>query len=285
MIEISDISFKYAGSKTPVFSNFSLSVGTGRVCGLLGKNGTGKTTLLYLMAGLLRPRQGSVTMGGVETARRRVETLREMFLVPEEFYLPDISLDAYVCANAPFYPRFSREVLDSCLADFGLEGRLRLGRLSMGQKKKAYMSFALAAGTRLVLMDEPTNGLDIPSKSTFRRVVARCMTDDRTLVISTHQVRDVESLLDHLVIISTSGLLLDASAADVCARYSFGLRQPGEPQDGVVYSEPTPQGDVVIARRSGGDPETQPNLELLFNAIVGGRIGREDFSGGKEARP
>ena len=285
MIEVSDISFKYAGSKTPVFSDFSLKIGAGRICGLLGKNGTGKSTLLYLIAGLLRPQRGSVTFDGVVTARRRVDVLREMFLVPEEFYLPDVSLDAYVRTNAPFYPRFSREVLDRCLSDFGLGGPLRLGKLSMGQKKKVYMSFALAAGTRLVLMDEPTNGLDIPSKSTFRRVVAQCMADDRTLIISTHQVHDVEQLLDHLLFISTEGILLDASVSDVCSRYSFEFRQPGQPLDDAVYSEPTLQGNAVIARRADGAPETQLGLELLFDAVVQGKIGSGDLQAGKEVRP
>lgn len=272
MIEVSDISFKYAGSKTPVFSDFSLKIGEGRICGLLGKNGTGKSTLLYLIAGLLRPQRGSVTFDGVVTARRRVDVLREMFLVPEEFYLPDVSLDAYVRTNAPFYPRFSREVLDRCLADFDMPSSLRLGRLSMGQKKKVYMSFALAAGTRLLLMDEPTNGLDIPSKSLFRRVVARHMTDERTLIISTHQVHDVEQMLDHLLLIGRKGILLDASVSDVCNRYSFELRQPGEPQDDVIYAEPSFNGNMVMARRKPDSPESQLNLELLFNAVVQGKL-------------
>lgn len=272
MIEVSDISFKYAGSKTPVFSDFSLKIGEGRICGLLGKNGTGKSTLLYLIAGLLRPQRGSVTFDGVVTARRRVDVLREMFLVPEEFYLPDVSLDAYVRTNAPFYPRFSREVLDACLADFDMPSSLRLGKLSMGQKKKVYMSFALAAGTRLLLMDEPTNGLDIPSKSLFRRVVARHMTDERTLIISTHQVHDVEQMLDHLLLIGRKGILLDASVSDVCNRYSFELRQPGEPQDDVIYVEPSFNGNMVMARRKPDSPESQLNLELLFNAVVQGKL-------------
>lgn len=285
MIHIENLKYKYQGAKQYVFDGFNLDLEDNNIYGLLGKNGTGKSTLLYLMAGLLRPQRGSVAFEGVETARRRVDVLREMFLVPEEFYLPDVSLDAYVRTNAPFYPRFSREVLDRCLADFGLGGPLRLGKLSMGQKKKVYMSFALAAGTRLVLMDEPTNGLDIPSKSTFRRVVAQCMADDRTLIISTHQVHDVEQLLDHLLFISTGGMLLDASVSDVCSRYSFEFRQPGEPQDDVVYAEPTPQGNAVIARRADGAPETQLGLELLFDAVVQGKIGSGDFEAGKEVRP
>lgn len=272
MIEVSDISFKYAGSKTPVFSDFSLKIGEGRICGLLGKNGMGKSTLLYLISGLLRPQSGSVAIDGVETSRRLPGVLSEMFLVPEEFYLPDVSLEAYVRTNARFYPRFSREVLDACLADFDMPSSLRLGRLSMGQKKKVYMSFAFAAGTRLLLMDEPTNGLDIPSKSLFRRVVARHMTDERTLIISTHQVHDVEQMLDHLLLIGRKGILLDASVSDVCNRYSFELRQPGEPQDDVIYAEPSFNGNMVMARRKPDSPESQLNLELLFNAVVQGKL-------------
>ena len=86
----------------------------------------------------------------------------------------------------------------------------------MGQKKKVFMSFALATGTRFLLMDEPTNGLDIPSKSQFRKVIANNMTEDRTLIISTHQVHDVESLLDHIIIMNQSQLLLDASISNIC---------------------------------------------------------------------
>lgn len=272
MIEVKNVNYRYPGNKIPVFADFSVSIGEGKVYGLLGQNGMGKSTLLYLISGLLRPQLGSVAIDGVETSRRLPGVLSEMFLVPEEFYLPDVSLEAYVRTNARFYPRFSREVLDACLADFDMPSSLRLGRLSMGQKKKVYMSFALAAGTRLLLMDEPTNGLDIPSKSLFRRVVARHMTDERTLIISTHQVHDVEQMLDHLLLIGRKGILLDASVSDVCNRYSFELRQPGEPQDDVIYAEPSFNGNMVMARRKPDSPESQLNLELLFNAVVQGKL-------------
>lgn len=285
MIEISKISFEYethSGLKfwkrdsekvgTRIFDDFSLTLTENKIYGLLGKNGTGKSTLLYLIAGLLRPQHGTVTIDGIEARLRRPEVLREMFIVPEEFDLPPVSLDAYVKMNAPFYPRFSREVLDSCLRDFDLPLSLRLGELSMGQKKKVYMSFALAAGTRLLLMDEPTNGLDIPSKSQFRRVVANNMSDERIMIISTHQVHDVEQLLDHIIMISRSNLLLDASVADICSKYSFELRQPGGGMSDVLYAEPSLQGNAVIARREENTPETQLNLELLFNAVSEGKL-------------
>ena len=203
---------------------------------------------------------------------RRPEMLEEVFIVPEEFDLPSMTLDKYVSINQPFYPHFSREVLENCLNDFELPTTLSLQSLSMGQKKKVFMSFALAAGTRLLLMDEPTNGLDIPSKVQFRRVVANNMTDDRTLIISTHQVHDVESLLDHILILNQRQLLLDASVGDICDRYSFEYRTPGSAADSVLYSEPSVQGEAVIVPRNPDKVETPLNLELLFNAVTLGKV-------------
>ena len=312
MIDIQNITFRYPGQSVPVFSDFSLRLSENRIYGLLGKNGTGKSTLLYLIAGLLRPQSGSVNCDSVAidrtgaaapdgpaTAsrpaaapahRREAGMLRDLFVVTEEFDLPAMTLEAYVRLIAPFYPRFSREVLQGCLDDFELPLSLRLNALSMGQKKKVYMSIALAARTPLLLMDEPTNGLDIPSKSQFRRIVARNMADDQTLIISTHQVHDVEPLLDHLLILSDSALLLNASVQDLTDRYAFTLQPAGasRPLNGTsrpvnggtaavaaeapLYAEPTLQGNAVITRRREGDPETPLNLELLFNAVTKGLL-------------
>ena len=183
MIEVKNICFKYAGQKDLVFDDFSLELKQNNIYGLLGKNGTGKSTLLYLISGLLRPKKGSVCFDGVETKLRKPEMLSEIFIVPEEFDLPAMSLSEYVKINRPFYPQFSMEVLEGCLQDFELSTDLKLNALSMGQKKKVFMSFALATNTKLLLMDEPTNGLDIPSKSQFRKVIAQHMTEDRTLII------------------------------------------------------------------------------------------------------
>lgn len=268
MIQIDHLDFGYPGSKHQVFGDFSLTLHESNIYGLFGKNGTGKSTLLYLLCGLLRAKRGTILVDGKAAGKRQPDMLRDIFLIPEEFELPNVKLSTYVDINRGFYPLFSQQVLDSCLRDFELPLSLRLGELSMGQKKKVYMSFALATGTRLLLMDEPTNGLDIPSKSLFRKVVAKNMTDDRTLIISTHQVHDVESLIDHVVVINQSQLLLDASVSDICDRYTFGYRPASAMDDSVLYAEPTLQGNAVVARRSEGDPETPLNLELLFNALV-----------------
>ena len=176
MIEVQNISFKYKGQKALVFDGFSLQLEENRIYGLLGKNGTGKSTLLYLLTGLLRPLKGSVCCDDIATCKRQPEMLRDMFLVTEEFDLPAIRLSEYVKLYKPFYPHFSDEILQGCLADFELPADVHLGELSMGQRKKAYIAFAMATNTKYLLMDEPTNGLDIPSKSQFRKVIARHMT-------------------------------------------------------------------------------------------------------------
>ena len=272
MIEVNNISFKYAGQKDLVFDDFSLTLEQDNIYGLLGKNGTGKSTLLYLISGLLRPKKGSVSFDGVETSKRQPETLQEIFIVPEEFDLPPMSLEQYVNINRPFYPQFSMTVLEGCLKDFELPMDLQLNALSMGQKKKAFMAFALATNTKVLLMDEPTNGLDIPSKSQFRKVVAQYMTENRTLIISTHQVHDVESLLDHILILTPQKLLLDAKVAEIQEKYTFEYRTPDDMED-ALYAEPSLQGNAVIAPRKTDSAETQVNLELLFNAVTQGKIG------------
>ena len=221
MIDVAGLSFSYGRKKSKVLDNFSMSLDKGSVYGLLGKNGTGKSTLLYLMAGLLRPQAGRVLYKGDDVTKRYPTTLQDMFLVPEEFALPNVSLKQYVKLNAPFYPHFSDELLNACLRDFDMNEDIHLGELSMGQKKKAFMCFALATNTSLLMMDEPSNGLDIPSKSQFRKVIASGMTDEKSVIISTHQVRDIDSLLDHVLIMDGTQLLLNQSVASICERLYF----------------------------------------------------------------
>ena len=163
------------------------------------------------------------------------------------------------------------EILNKCLEEFELPNDIRLNSLSMGQKKKAFMSVALATNTRYLLMDEPTNGLDIPSKSQFRKVVTNQMSDDRIMILSTHQVHDVESLLDHILFLDIHRLMMNKSIAEITEKYSFEYRQPSDMAD-VLYAEPTLQGNAVIATRKEGDVETPVNLELLFNAVAKGTI-------------
>ena len=267
MFLVEDLTFSYARGRENTLSNFSLSLEKGKVYGLLGKNGAGKSTLLYLMSGLLTPKSGRVLYHGVDVRRRLPLTLQDMFIVPEEFELPSVSLQSYVKLNAPFYPRFSEEDMKHYLALFDLNDKIHLGQLSMGQKKKVFMSFALAANTSLLLMDEPTNGLDIPGKSQFRKMIAAGMSDERTILISTHQVRDIDRILDHIVIMDNSHVMLDASVAEICSRFAFVESDDRSLLSSAIYALPTLQGNLMMLPNED-DADTPINLELLFGAVL-----------------
>lgn len=271
MIDIKDLNYSYPGTRRKVFSDFNLNIEGNKIYGLLGKNGTGKSTLLYLISGLLRPGKGStVSVDGHESRRRDAEMLADMFIVAEEDTLPGISLHAYIKNYCSLYPHFSEEILNQCLSDFDMDTNLpNLHALSMGQRKKVTMSLALASGCHTMLMDEPTNGLDIPSKALFRKVIAKNMTDDRTLIISTHQVHDIESLLEHIIIIDRSRVLLNSSADEITGKYAFRnitIDEAKSPE--VLYTEPSPMGLAAIMRRQNDEDETQMNLELLFDYVL-----------------
>lgn len=182
-----------------LYCTTSLSFESGRVYGLLGKNGCRKvhSPLSDVRSTISKV---SKVMSRYDVRRRLPVTLQDMFLVPEEFELPPVSLVSYIELNSSFYPRFSKEDMIKYLHYFEMDMDINLGSLSMGQKK-VFMSFALATNTSLLLMDEPTNGLDIPGKSQFRKFIASGMSDDKTIVISTHQVRDIDKVLDHVLII------------------------------------------------------------------------------------
>ena len=264
MIQFNNVSYRYSGSKTQSISDFSMDLASGKIVGLLGANGAGKSTLLYLMTGLLRPTTGDVDVNGFRPWDRHPGFLSSIFLVPEEIEVPALSLEKYVRAYSPFYPNFSHASMEEALSHFNLTPDIHLGSLSMGQKKKAFLAFALACHTPVLLMDEPTNGLDIPGKSEFRKAVARTMDEDRTIIISTHQVRDLEQLLDHVVIMDNKGILLNDSVQSLQQRFAFGL-SPVLPENGILWSEGVMGGYAYMKVRTPEEPETEVNLEALFN--------------------
>lgn len=265
MLEIDNLSFRYPGRNRDTINNLSLEIIPGGTYGLLGRNGVGKSTLLYLIAGLLTPDHGCVKLDGTPTRSRLPHTLQSIMIVPEELTLPPITLKRFVEINAPLYPRFSMDDLQRHLTTFEIDPEMpyKLTSLSMGQRKKVYMSFALACNTPLVLMDEPTNGLDIPGKMAFRRFVAANMTDERTIIISTHQVRDVETLLDHVLIISPESVLLNASTAAIAARLAFVHTTDPEVASRALYAQPA-IGGISAVLSNDGSYDTEINLESLF---------------------
>lgn len=263
MITLKELSFSYSRKKE-VLDRINLEVGSGHICGLLGKNGEGKTTLLNLLSGQIFPDQGSCLVLEETPSERNARFLQQIFLLPEEISMPEVTAIEYIKMYAPFYPTFRDDICKACVESFEINLSDRLSKMSQGQRKKVAITLALAAHTPLLLMDEPTNGLDIPSKATFRRLVASLIDDNQTVIISTHQVRDLESLIDTVLILDQRQILLNKTLNEIGEKLYFG---PLLPEEKALYSEPTPQGTTGVTARDGKE-ETAVSLELLFNAAI-----------------
>ena len=263
MITLKELSFSYSRKKE-VLDRINLEVGSGHICGLLGKNGEGKTTLLNLLSGQIFPDQGSCLVLEEIPSERNARFLQQIFLVPEEISMPEVTAIDYIKMYAAFYPTFRDDICKACVESFEINLSDRLSKMSQGQRKKVAITLALAAHTPLLLMDEPTNGLDIPSKATFRRLVASLIDDNQTVIISTHQVRDLESLIDTVLILDQRQILLNKTLNEIGEKLYFG---PLLPEEKALYSEPTPQGTIGVTAREDKE-ETAVSLELLFNAAI-----------------
>lgn len=267
MLNIKNCTFNYRHKGEPTIDDFSLNLKEGGVYGLLGSNGAGKTTLLQLISGLLTPVSGEVTLDGENTRLRHPSTLEKIFFVPEEIDLPPLKLDTFINLNGALYPKFSKEEMYHHLDTFGLPRDIRLDKLSMGQKKKVALSFAMACNTKILLMDEPTNGLDILAKSAFRKYVIESMSDDRIFVISTHQVRDVSQILDHILIMDKRKVLLDRTVSEIQDKMKFTETVNNELINNALYAVKGLGGASVILPNEDGD-DSELNIELLFDFAI-----------------
>lgn len=268
MIRIQNVSFAY--KKKPVFDSLDLQFEAGHVYGLLGQNGTGKSSLLRNIAGLLRPHKGSIHVNGFTPFNRQPAFLQDVFMVPEEFYLPDISIPDFIKSYAPFYPRFIESKFNNYITVFQIPADSTLQTMSYGEKKKVLLSFALATNTKVLLMDEPTNGLDILSKSQFRKILAEALDEERCMIISTHQLKDLENLIDRITIIDNGKILFDQKVENITKKLSFRLAYNEAEVASAFYSESSIIGNVIVAPNEDGE-EGKLDLEFLYKAILTNR--------------
>ena len=266
MIEIENLSFGYK-KKPLLFEQLDISMPSGNIYGLLGKNGAGKSTLLKLIAGLLFPKQGKLEVAGFQPKYRYPQFLREIYLATEEFYLPPMRIEQFVKMYSPFYPRFSHELFKGYITEFKLSLKQKLSSLSYGQKKKFLLSFGLATDCKLLILDEPTNGLDIPSKSQFRKVVASAIHEERSFIISTHQIRDMENLIDPIIIMDEGKVVFFQNYEQISQKLAIRRQSNLPDENSLVYAESVLGGYNVVTKNTGQE-ETNLSLELLFNAVV-----------------
>lgn len=266
MIKIDGLSFRYSPRKS-LYSDITTTLRQGSVYGLLGKNGAGKSTLIKMICGLLFPSAGSITVNGFIPKKRQPSYLQTIYLIPEEVYVPPITVNKYAKLYSVFYPSFSIEQLYEYLSILEVPKDVKLTTLSFGQQKKFIIAFAMACNTSLLVLDEPTNGLDIPSKVKFRRLIASAMNKDRLLIISTHQIRDLDNLIDHVVIVNEGKLLINASLEEVSEHLSFKTVNEVPEYMPVYYQEESFRGISIVVRNQLGE-HTKVNLEHLFNAVT-----------------
>lgn len=264
MIKIENLDFSY--KKLPVFSGINLTFEPGNIYGLLGENGVGKTTLLKIISGLLTPQKGSCTMDGLVCSERLPRFLQNIVLLPDEVHLPaDTTPLQYVLSLAPFYPNYAEGSFLHLMQELEVEPQRKFKEMSFGQQKKSLLAAALSLGTDYVLLDEPTNGLDIPSKAQLRSILSKRMQENTTIIISTHQVKDVENLIDPIVILTHNDVLLNANTAEITKHLYF--EYGAEKREDALYSELLPNGYMNVCVNTSG-VESQINIEALFNAVL-----------------
>jgi len=266
MIHFEKVDFSY-NSRVKLLSDVNLQLESGHIHGLLGKNGEGKSTLLKLIAGLLFPQKGKIDVMDFVPCKRNPEMLRDIYFLPEELPQHELSIARFEHVYAPFYPNFSASLFDACLKEFEISSKdWKMNRLSFGQKKKIIVAFGLATQTKILLMDEPTNGLDIPSKGQFRRMVASTLDENRCIIISTHQVRDLDSLIDNLIIMDNHEIAMNETVETITNRLLFRLQDKDRDDTPAIYSEDTLRGVFQVCENVNRE-DSKLDIELLFNAV------------------
>lgn len=264
MVNIQNLQFAYRKTK-PVFEQLNLKLEAGHIYGLLGENGTGKSTLLKLMAGLAFPLSGQVQTLGYNPEKRHPAMLQQIAFIPEEFDLFPFGIDKYVKINAPFYPKFNHDQMLELLKEFQIPQGQAITDMSYGQKKKLLIAFGLATNAKLIIMDEPTNGLDIPSKAQFRKIIAGVLSEESTIIISTHQVRDLDNLIDTILLLDEHRIVLNATVESITEKLLFS--STNQPIDGALYTESSFNNYQSISLNQGDD-YSRLDMEILFNAVL-----------------
>jgi ABC-2 type transport system ATP-binding protein len=267
VIRIENLAFGYR--KHQLYHSFNLQLSEPGVYGLFGRNGSGKSTLLLLLAGLLFPQRGRIQVSGYSPAARQADFLANIYIVPEEFHLPNLRTHELASSQSVFYPNFSRAAFDEYLAIFEIPTDQRFEEMSLGQKKKAAIAFALATFTPVLLLDEPTNGLDIIGRDQFKLIMSRPEQRARIVLISTHQAHDLERIMSHILFIDSAALALSATMHELSSALRMGVAANAAQLalvTNVIYQEA--MGDqIAYVAADGSDPDGAIHLELLYKAL------------------
>ena len=262
MIKIDNLGFSYA--EDIVLKDITMTLAEGHIYGLLGENGVGKTTLLTLLSGLKKPRAGKIEIDGRTPFDRQPSLLTDIYYLSDEVAESNMKALDYAKTYGKFWEGFDIGKFTDIMNIFDGDPQQRMNQMSFGQLKKAHISFALACNTKYLFMDEPTNGLDIPSKAQFRKALLKYTREDAAVLISTHQVRDLENVIDPIIILDKQQVLLNASIQEISEKLYFDYS--GEADPAALYSEMTPGGYIQVLPNVT-QAESKVNIEALFNTV------------------
>ena len=241
-----------------------MKVTEGNIYGLLGENGVGKTTLLTLLSGLKKPQAGTIDVDGRKPFDRMPSLLADQFYLPDEVSPVHARAIDFAKEHGVFWPGFELEKFETILKEFEVEPDQKMDAMSAGQLKKAWISFALACNAKYYYLDEPTNGLDIPSKAQFRKAVTKYTSEESAIIISTHQVRDLENIIDPIIILDNQAVLVNATMQEISEKLFFDYGTELHP--GALYLEQTPGGCIQVYPNATGE-ESKVNVEAFFNTV------------------
>lgn len=278
MVECKNLFFGY--SNNLLFDNLSANFNSGHIYGLLGKNGAGKTSLLKCMTGLLHYKSGEIKVLDKISIKRDPKILEDIFFFPENLYLPSFDGQKYYKLYKQFYPSFNEEYFLKTCDEFEIPLNKNLRTLSFGQKKKFILAFGLSTFAKIMLLDEPTNGLDIPSKVSVRKKIAESLTENQVFIISTHQVRDLSQLFDYVIILHNGKIVFNNSIDFISQNYSVvsELNIKNYLQDEkiesinntssnkIIYFEESAAGKIFLINENKN--QNPVDIEFFFNAVI-----------------
>jgi len=264
MLTIKSLSYYYKPNKN-ILWNINTTLKPGKIYGLLGLNGEGKTTLLKLIVGMLLPKDGSIEFNGLRSSERIAAYLNEVYFLPDHSKLPDLRIEQFGKLYGAFYSKYDHQQYLDCIKEFNIPISNRLRALSLGQHRKVHLSFALACHSSVLLMDEPTNGLDIPSKAVFRKLLTKFINDERIFLIATHQIRDVDTLFDHLTIMKGGSLVLDENIYHLSRKFKISKSTIDAEQ--ALFTQEELSGPYYLVKNHS-ENESKLDIEFLFNAFT-----------------
>ena len=262
MIKINNLGFSYA--ENVVLKDITMTLEEGHIYGLLGENGVGKTTLLTLLSGLKKPKAGKIEIDGKAPFDRQPSLLTDIYYLSDEVAESNMKAVDYAKNYGRFWEGFDFEKFMEIMKVLENDPQQKMNQMSFGQLKKAHIAFALACNTKYLFMDEPTNGLDIPSKAQFRKALLKYTREEATVLISTHQVRDLENVIDPIIILDKQQVLLNASIQEISEKLYFDYS--GEAVPAALYREMTPGGCIQVLPNLSKE-ESKVNIEALFNTV------------------